>query len=445
MRNFATHLWRRLQQHREARALVRVAEDGGLEVRDFWTWTRRVQRLALALLDSGFEEGERVAMVAKNSQDWIDLGFAVWLVGGCLVPLVPERDRRETLRACARSGSTWIVVDDAEALAALRGGGEGLPGGLQWVCMEGEGGGAYHALGSLDARGRSLVVRGGVNRLGEHIYGVRGETPALIVFDPERADDPHGAYFSGEKVAKMLGWLGEDLRFEASEDRLVSALNYGWYASWLITAAWLLAGGAVCQEASIGETVGAMEALAPTHLICGSAFLEYRTQALRESVARLTEMGREEGQEGPLAKFLERVTEKSAQALFYEPFKRELGGELRQALVIGEGVPEGLREALARSELALLAVWGVPEAGVTHMERPGVQRGGSVGRVVQGYACKVEGARGEQSGEVLVRSEALFDGYWDEMGPREVRDGWLRTGCIGSLSSGYLTLRGLEG
>jgi long-chain acyl-CoA synthetase len=445
MRNFQTEFWRTLQGHKDATALVRRGDEGELETRSFWEWTRRVQRLAIAMLDEGFEAGTRVAIVAQNSQDWIDFAFASWLVGGCLVPLVSDRSRGETLKACARSGASWIAVEDVHALEHVRGQGEGMPEHLQWVCFKAKDApesGNVHTLDEFDERGRSLAVRGRVDELAEHIYGLELDAPALILFDPEDVEDPHGAYFNGEKVAHMLRWLGDDLRFEPEEDRLACALNFGWFQGWLLTAAWLLEGGAVAQGSSIRETLDDLAVLSPTHLVCGPAYLEHRTIDLREKLADVPEFATAQQEDGGsvLSGFLERITERGAHKLFFAPFEKALGGRLEQALLVGGRLPDDVYDALSQSSLSLLGVWGLPEAGISHMERPGAQRRGSVGRPVQGYVCKIENAKGDEEGPILLRSQALFDGYWDGEGPREKDGDWLRTGAVGRVSSGYLYL-----
>ena len=47
----------------------------------------RVDRLAGALVASGIERGDRVALWAPNSAAWVITSFAVYTVGAVLVPL----------------------------------------------------------------------------------------------------------------------------------------------------------------------------------------------------------------------------------------------------------------------------------------------------------------------------------------------------------------------
>ena len=95
---------------------------------------------------------------------------------------------------------------------------------------------------------------------------------------------------------------------------------------------------------------------------------------------------------------------------------------------------------LSRAQIQLLGLHGYPECGITHLERIGAQRRNSVGRPLQGVACKIEDAKGVEAGQILIRSESLARGYWDEEGPRQVQQGWLYTGDIGRIEEGFLFL-----
>lgn len=451
MHNFPTYFWRRFQDFKEASALKTVDEAGHVVEETYWEWTRRVQRLAIAILEAGLKPGDRVAMTSAGGRDWVDFAFASWLVGGCLVLIPANRPRVQVLRALARTGCSWIVVRDRVQQEFLRGeAADKFPPGLRWVIFDKPADApsdpTHLYLADLDREGRSLALRGWVDTLARAIYDISAQQASLILFDPELGDDPHGAHYSGAKVKQILEYLGEDLQL-APNTCVLAALDYGNFPSWLLTAAALLQGQQIATAATMEEAASNLHYLKPTHLICDAGFLDRRAARLRSDLEDASPGLQADGGDRTgggtfgLSRLLSQVGKEAARKLFFDPFSREFGGRLKQIYLVGADPDAELCDLLERSEIQLLGLFSRPECGISHLERAAAQRQGSRGRPVQSFSCKIDGARREGSGEVLVRSHLLFDGYWDDKGPREVdANGWLHTGAIGSIKSGFLFL-----
>ncbi|MFP4598247.1 MAG: AMP-binding protein [Persicimonas sp.] len=445
MHNFPTHFWRKLQSYKDRTAVVGVDERGKAVEQTYWEWTRRLQRLAIALLDANFEPGTRIGMLAPSGKDWLDLAVASWLVGGCVVPIVGGQGRTATLRALARTGAEWLVVGDADEYWRLRGPEGKIPDHLHWIAVGGAefpAGRRFFELDELDARGRSLAVRGHVDVLAKAIYGLDIDQPTLVLFDKELTSDPHGAYYTGDKLGEMLDLLGEDLQL-AADDRLAVTLEYGCMEAWLLTVATLLQGAQIAIADRPKDVRNHIAQLAPTRLVCGPEFLDDRAQKLRDQLEESPEGLAADGggSERGLGTLLGRVGKEVARKFFYDPLDQQFGGKLDAAYLVGGELSDDVTAVIDRTDLTLLGLYARPECGISHIERPGARRRGSQGRPVQGYACKIAGAKRGRVGEVLVRSDFIFDGYWDGEGPLAVdADGWLHTGDRGRIESGYLFL-----
>ena len=70
------------KNYRDDEALV----DGTTRL-SFCQLAERVDQVALALVGSGIEPGDRVALWAPNSAEWVITSFAVYTIGAVLVPL----------------------------------------------------------------------------------------------------------------------------------------------------------------------------------------------------------------------------------------------------------------------------------------------------------------------------------------------------------------------
>lgn len=438
MKNFPTHFWRRFEEFKENVAFVSPGESK-LEETTYWEWTRTVQNLAIGLLDEGFEPGTSVAIVASNDRRWLDMAFALWLVGGCVVPLVPDRDRRQTLRCCARTGTTWIIVDTEERLREIRGQGDKLPP-LTWVTLDKLEANRLEGVIDVDhlmERGRYRKRRGAINDLAEVTFSLDAKAPALVLFPFEPGDDPHGAWFSGGKLAVMAEYLGGDLSLD--DDRLAVLASYGWFYSLLFTIASLLQGRTVCIADSIGELAEGFVHAKPTTILCGPAYLQGRAIEWQERIEKAPDFLTDNSGFG-FSKALRTLGDKASKKLLYDPVKWSFGGHLQRLYLAGGSAPDEVLDILEQSGVSVLGTWGLPEAGITHLERLGARRRGSVGRPVQGYACVIDDAKNDESGEVLVKTDVLFNGYWDDNGPRAVVEGYLRTGAQGRIQSGHLII-----
>lgn len=446
MRNFQTKFWKRFQEFKEAPAIYTV-DGGSRKSLDFWAWTRRIQNLAMGLMDAGFKAGTRMGFVAPNGRDWLDLAMATWLVGGCLVPLVPGRNREETLRCLGRSGCDWIVVVDDNERARLRGPGGSLPPHLQWVFLDGQTTGKdSHAIDDLDETGRSFIRRGHAKKLAKRIYQLERDAPALILFDPEPDDDAEGALFSGIRVDRQLEGIARQMAIGDTEGASVaSMMSFGWFSSFLITVATLYAGQSICLTPTLRDLSDEFEALRPTHLVCGPAYLEKLgtrwQQKLDDAPDLLKRLAGSDDDASTLSRALGSLGERTARRFLYDPIRDEFGGKLEVIHVFGGRCPLGLHPILDGAGIALLGHFGIPEAGITHVEHPEARRPDSAGRPIEGVATKIDGAKTGEVGELCLRGDTIFDDYWAGEGPRHVDDdGWLHTGLQARMESGFLFL-----
>lgn len=440
IRNFSTFAFKRFEAHRDRLVMIEAGADGVTPIH-YREWVRDVQRLALGMLDAGFEPGQRIAIVAPTCRGWLDVAFAAWLNGGVVVPLPSGRDRRETLRCLARAGCEWIAADTHEALSTLRGQGDKLPPHLRWLSFEqmrvGSPAPGVLQLPELVLTGRDLSKRGKLDALARRTYQLPAEAPAIVLFPMEPDDSPHGAYFSGGKLAVIVESLGADLQI-AQDDRVAPLLNLGWFVGTLTVLATMLQGGTLALAAGARELEVRLNELQPTVLLCGPAWIQGQALQWQQRLEQAPDFLRSESlKPSGLGRAIAALG-KNARSILLDPIRRDLGDRVQRIYLAGGRCPDDVAELLAEAQLPLLGIWGLPESGISHLERVGSMSRGSVGRPVQGYVCKIDGAKGDEPGEVLIRADVLFDGYWDDAGPRAIEDGYLRTGVIGRVRDGFL-------
>ena len=125
---------------------------------------------------------------------------------------------------------------------------------------------------------------------------------------------------------------------------------------------------------------------------------------------------------------------KLADKLVYTKVKERLGGRLRLAISGGAPLSAEIAEFFHAIDILLVEGYGLTEcttAASTNTHE--AYRFGTVGRPLPGTEVKLA-----EDGELLIRSETVFQGYFKEPeATAEVlgADGWLRTGDIAEIDA----------
>jgi long-chain acyl-CoA synthetase len=91
-----------------------IAVSRGQRTRAEWSvdqWRNAVYNVTSDLIRHGVKAGDNVAVLAHNSAETLALTFAVWLLGGCLVPLDPRDEDDRHKEILEESGARWVGVD----------------------------------------------------------------------------------------------------------------------------------------------------------------------------------------------------------------------------------------------------------------------------------------------------------------------------------------------
>ena len=152
-------------------------------------------------------------------------------------------------------------------------------------------------------------------------------------------------------------------------------------------------------------------------------------------VGRRVSQLRQEGRSVPRSLALRH---RVADRLVYRKVKERLGGRLRFANSGGAALSREIAEFFHALDILILEGYGLSECTTAAtINRRDAFRFGSVGLPLPGVELRIA-----EDGEILVRSNTVFAGYYnDEAATREVldRDGWLHTGDIGQIDEdGFL-------
>ncbi|MGH3546076.1 MAG: AMP-dependent synthetase/ligase, partial [Mycobacteriales bacterium] len=128
--------------------------------------------------------------------------------------------------------------------------------------------------------------------------------------------------------------------------------------------------------------------------------------------------------------------------LVYRKLRAALGGRCEQAISGGAPLGARLSHFFRGAGITIYEGYGLTETtAACTVNTPAHNRIGTVGRPLPGVCIRIA-----DDGEIMVRGDLVFDGYWNnDTATAEAfdADGWLRTGDLGSLDDdGYLSVTG---
>ena len=375
----------------------------------------RIERSAASCMASGVEPGDRVAIWAPNSLDWIVAALGAVSAGAVLVPLNTRFKGAEAADVLRRSGARLLFVTGTflgtSYVASLRRAvarGPGLPDLEQVVVLSDDAPADYRTWKDFLAGGDGVETAEVRARASE----IHPETPSDIVYTSGTTGRPKGAVITHAQTLRAYGvWC--DLAGLRQGDRYL-VVNPFFH--------------------TFGYKAGVLACLMRGATMIPQPVFNVGTALANIAAERVSVLP------GPPTLH---------QSLLDHPARDSYDLSALRLVVTGAAVvPLRLVERL-RGELGVetvLTAYGLSEAsGIVTMcrrEDPLPVIASTSGRAIPGTEVRVEAPPGEP-GEVLVRGFNVMRGYYDDpAGTAEVlsTDGWLRTGDVGVLDS-YGNLR----
>jgi long-chain acyl-CoA synthetase len=403
----------------------------------------RVRAYANGLLARGVSKGDTFALLARNSVEWALLDFAFARIGAVGIPVYASSSPRDIGFLLSHSDAVGIVCEDAEQLAKVEAVEEGLPA-LRHVLT-------YHDLDGLAAHGKDFA-QANPAALDNATAALGEDDLYTIIYTSGTTGPPKGCMLSHRNYYEMAGCVDRLPEYYRPDDLMLLYLplahNYG--------RLMLLLGAKVgFTIAFLGDPLRVGEALPavrPTLLPSVPRVYEkiYATIQSHLSQAtgakkRLVEWGLGVGREvserearGDSIPFGLGAKRRVADRLVFSKIRAPLGGRLRMAGSGGAPLSRDIAEFFDSVGLRIAEGYGLTEcttACATNL--PDHYRFGSVGPALPGFELRVA-----PDGEIEVRSETVFEGYFkDPEATAEVldEDGWLKTGDIGEIDDdGFL-------
>ncbi|HEX2346676.1 MAG TPA: long-chain fatty acid--CoA ligase, partial [Gaiellaceae bacterium] len=444
-RRTIARLWRdAISADRSGPAYLVEGEDGWREV----SWqdaNERASAYANGLLARGVGKGDTFAILARNTLDWALVDFALAQIGAVGVPVYASSSAPDVGYLLSHSEAVGILCEDAEQLAKV----EAVSGeltALEHVLT-------YHDLDGLAAHGRDFAATN-PTALDDASAAIAESDLFTIIYTSGTTGRPKGCMLSHRNYYAMTSVVDQMDSYYREDDLMLLYLplahNFG--RLMLLTGAYVGFPIAFLPDPlRVGE---ALPQVRPTILpsvprvyekvhTAAQARFDEATGLKRRLIDWALPIGRQvsrlEADGEPVPAGL-RARHRMADRLVFSKVRARLGGRLRIAISGGAPLAKEIAEFFDAIGVRIVEGYGLTECTTAcSTNRPDVYRFGTVGRPLPGFEVRIAG-----DGEILVRSETVFQGYFkDEEATSAVLapDGWLRTGDVGELDAdGFLRI-----
>ncbi len=443
-RRTIAQLWHNSVSRAQPGPAYLVESDEGWKEVSWSDADERVRDYANGFLARGIKKGDNVALLARNSLDWALVDFALAHIGAVGIPVYASSSPRDVGYLLAHSEAVAIVCEDAAQLAKVEEVSEELPA-LQHVLT-------YHDLEGLAAHGRDFAHTHPA-ALDEATQAIGEDDLFTIIYTSGTTGPPKGCMLSNRNYYEMATIVDRmETTYYHPDDVMLLYLplahNYG--------RLMLLLGAHVgFTIAFVPDPLRVAEVLPqvrPTLLpsvprvyekvhSAVQARFDAATGAKRRLIDWALPIGREvsrlEGEGEPVPAGL-RARHRVADKLVFSKVREPFGGRLRMPGSGGAPLAKEIIEFFDAIGIRIGEGYGLTECTTAcSTNRPDLYRFGSVGQPLPGFEIRIA-----DDGEIEVRSETVFQGYYKEpeataavLGP----DGWLKTGDVGMLDDdGFL-------
>jgi long-chain acyl-CoA synthetase len=399
------------------------------------------------LMGWGLVPGDRVAIMAGTSFEWMVCDFAIWTAGGVTVPIYETSSPEQVEWILRDSGAVGVFAANADVAATVESVRGTLPDLRTVWTWDAEG------LEELERSGRGIDSSEVEARRTSHT----SDALATIIYTSGTTGRPKGCAITHANLLCQIHNVAAATNITelVFNDRSTTLL--------FIPVAHILARSiqltAVHSRVHLAHSNDAKKAASllvdvkPSVILAVPYIFEriYNTakhKAAAEgkgwifdlATTTATDFSESMDQGGP--SLLLRLRHKVFDRLVYSKLRAALGGRVDYIVSGGAPLGERLGHFFRGIGINPLEGYGLTEtcAGVT-LNLPGQQRIGTVGRPLPGCAVRIA-----EDGEVLLKGGVVFNGYWhNDDATREAfdDDGWFRSGDLGSLDDdGYLTVTG---
>jgi long-chain acyl-CoA synthetase len=438
-------LWRDGVAARRPRPAYLIEAEGGWQEVAWEDADEQIRAYANGLLADGVAKGDAFAILAQTSLDWALLDFALAQIGAVVVPIYASSASSDIAYLLRHSEAVGVACGDAE----LRGRVEKVAGeltGLRHIL-------AFDDLEELAESGRRYRVDH-PTALDDATARISAEDLYTIIYTSGTTGPPKGCMISHRNYYAMASVVDSMDSYLHADDLMLLYLPLAHNFGKLMLLEGAHAGFTIAFLSDPLRVADALLEVRPTvfpsvprvyekiHSAVLARFDE-ETGLRRRVVDWALPIGREVAELRAAGRAIPRglaLRHRVAERLVFAKVRARLGGRLQTPISGGAPLSREVADFFDAIGITLIEGYGLTECTTAcTSNRPDRNRFGTVGTPLPGAEILVA-----EDGEILVRSETVFQGYFKDpeaTAAAFTKDGWLKTGDVGSLDGdGFLTI-----
>ncbi|MCS6916623.1 MAG: long-chain fatty acid--CoA ligase [Chitinophagales bacterium] len=399
-----------------------------------------IDKVSRALLASGIQRGEKVAIVGNNCPQWNFADLGIMQIGAVTVPLYPTISDEDYVYILNHAEARLLFVSSAELFIRLNALRSRLPHLRELVTFRPvEGAVAWETF-----------LERGSSALQEQVHALRDSVKpgdlACIIYTSGTTGFPKGVMLSHHNVVENLKSVGKILPINNTHTAL-SFLPLNHVFEKLVVYFYLMK-GVSCYYAESMDTIGDnMREVSPHFFTAVPRLLEKVYERIISKGQELTGLKRKlffwavglgmRWENGKDLGWWYNLQLRLARRLIFSKWLQALGG--RVFLICSGAAPLNpkIGAVFTAAGITIIEGYGLTETSpVLTVNRVNLDENvlGTVGKAIPGVEIKLD-----SDGEILARGPNIMLGYYkmpEETARVLTSDGWFRTGDIGEWVRG---------
>ncbi len=420
--NFLENIFGQLEAAGTIRVLVELREGGSVSV----SGQELLERIAKArafLASKNLKKGDRCALLASNSIDWIAADLAIMAEGLLVVPLYSRQAPAELVAMMKDCSPVLICCANEELREGIAQAWPEAP--AQYLFTEIF---ATRAAASSEPQ-------------------LQDSDPVAVIYTSGTSGEAKGVVLTAGNLGHMLMCTSErlDVLMEnrSGQDKVFHYLPFCFAGSWVLLLTCLQRRSLLTLNTDLSKIAEQMREASPNYILNVPALLERMRKAVEEQLHKTGGVALMIYTQGKTAWLRKRALQSKfgdsiwlwvANTIVFPTIRKKMiGGNLR-ALICGSA-PLNVETQLYFMMLGIpvLQVYGLTETmAICTMDDPRHVEPGRVGPAISGIEIKL----GENE-EIVVRGPNIFSGYWNRPveTAKALRDGWFHTGDQGEVNA----------